>query len=244
MIHADYQAKSSALFTRWKAKHLPKYGQISFVSDGIVNPEKWFSLNDSEERIMFLLKEAYDKSETPLDWDEAKWLNQEKCMKNCSYESDCSKCDITGTTFNFIASVVYGITENPTKSYDSWLGIETHNHSEYKIKRRESLRKIAVVNIKKSDGKSSSSDDDIYYYAAVDKDLLIEQIKLINPTTIICGGTYKYLRCIFTDLPRLEDSSNGSCVYNSIKIVAAQHPNSHSNSTEKYNSILANYNKL
>lgn len=244
MIHVDYQTKNSELFTRWKAKHLQKYGQISFVSDGIVNPEKWFSLNNSEERIMFLLKEAYDKSETPLDWDEAKWLNQEKCMENCSYESDCRKCDITGTTFNFIASVVHGITESLTESYDSWLGIETHNNSVYKVKRRELLRKIAVVNIKKSDGKSSSRDDDIYYYAADDKEFLIEQIKLINPTMIVCGGTYNYLRCIFTDLPRLEDSSNGSCAYKSIKIVAAQHPNSHSSGEEKYNNILANYNKL
>lgn len=244
MNNINYETKNNELFAKWKLKHIQKYGQTSFVSDGIVNLEKWFSTNGKEEKIMFLLKEAYDKSETPINWDEAKWLNQEKCMESCSYKPTCSKCEVTGTTFNFIASVVYGITENQTKHYDSWLGIEPHNYSKYKTKRRDLLRKIAVVNIKKSNGKSSSKDDDIYYYTADDKELLIEQIKLINPTLIICGGTYNYLRCIFTDLPRLEDASNGSCVYNSIKIVAAQHPNSHSNGEAKYNSILANYNKL
>jgi hypothetical protein len=237
----EYKAKNKELFERWKTKHFEKYGQVGFVTDGIIDLSEFAN---SEERIMFLLKEAYDKKSKAIDWDEAKWLNQEKCTDNCTKKVKCNKCTITGNTFNFIASVVYGITEITIKNYDSWLGIENHNNREYETKRRALLRKIAIVNIKKSGGIPQSSDDDLYYYAAYDKDLLIEQINLIKPTLIICGGTYKYLRCIFTDLPRLEDTSNGSCVYNSIKIIAAQHPNSRGNGEEKYNNILANYNKL
>ena len=81
MTVKEYKIKNKELFERWKTKHFQKYGKTSFVSDGIVNFEKWFSTDIPEERIMFLLKEAYDKSETPIIWDEAKWLNQENAWK-------------------------------------------------------------------------------------------------------------------------------------------------------------------
>ncbi|MBO5937628.1 MAG: hypothetical protein J6Q79_08495 [Clostridia bacterium] len=50
MTVEKYKLKNEELFEKWKIKHLQKHGQISFVSDGIVNPEKWFSPNDTEEK--------------------------------------------------------------------------------------------------------------------------------------------------------------------------------------------------
>ncbi|MBO5937629.1 MAG: hypothetical protein J6Q79_08500 [Clostridia bacterium] len=76
---------------------------------------------------MFLLKEAYDKEGNIYSWDEAKWLNQEKYTDNCIKKVKCSKCTITGNTFNFIATVIYGITESHTKEFDSWLGLKNQN---------------------------------------------------------------------------------------------------------------------
>lgn len=241
MTADEYNVRNDELFRKWREKHLKKYGPTVFIRDGIISPEDWFGNNPPKERILFLLKEAYDKEENTMDWDETKWLKQEKCMDICSKKIDCSNCNITGNTFNFVASVAYGILESETKKYDPWIGIESRKNSLFICKRKEMLKKIAIINIKKSRGKKSSSDDDIYYYAADDKDLLIEQIKLISPTIIICGGTYKYLRCIFTDLPQLEDLSDGLCKYESMRIIAAPHPNSHSSGEERYNRILSNY---
>ena len=54
----------------------------------------------------------------------------------------------------------------------------------------EYLLSSAVVNIKKSDGKTSSSHDDLDKYVREDGDMLKEQITLIKPGIILCGYTF------------------------------------------------------
>lgn len=50
---------------------------------------------------------------------------------------------------------------------------------------------IAIVEVKKFDDDSHSSNpNDILYYAKRDSQLLQEQIELINPNIILCGGTF------------------------------------------------------
>ena len=51
------------------------------------------------------------------------------------------------------------------------------------------LKKVAVINIKKSDGKSKSNNKDIIQYAEYDAEEILREIEIINPDIIVCGYT-------------------------------------------------------
>lgn len=239
-----YIGQYQTLMEKWKAKHDAE--KNGFAEDGIVDPEKWFALPAEEERIMILLKEAYAKddakSEKKLVWSEACWLAHEVCMKGC--DKDCKTCTITGSTFNAVAEWVYGIInacDGELKEYDNWLGVQNRKMKEYRSVRDSLLSRIAVVNIKKSSGAKSSDMKDIMSYAEWDKDYLKEQIELIKPTVIVCGGTYEMLRHIYPELGEMERSSNGATMLESIKVIASCHPNAHIKNEAKYRSVVENY---
>lgn len=239
-----YIGQHDALMNIWKAKHHAE--QNGFAEDGIVSPERWFALPTEKERIMILLKEAYAKedakSEKKLVWNEAKWLAHEPCMKGCGM--DCRSCEITGGSFNAVAEWVYGITnarDGELKEYDNWLGARSRKMKEYRAVRDDLLSRIAVVNIKKSSGAKSSDMKDIMSYAEWDKDFLKEQIELIKPTVIVCGGTYEMLRHIYPELGEMEHSSNGATMLGDIKVIASCHPNAHIKNEAKYRAVVENY---
>ncbi|WP_283627812.1 hypothetical protein [Shewanella baltica] len=54
----------------------------------------------------------------------------------------------------------------------------------------KAFHSCAIINLKKSGGKSFSLSDDLSSYIDSDWDLLWEQIQEINPDLIICGATY------------------------------------------------------
>lgn len=68
------------------------------------------------------------------------------------------------------------------------------------------LNQIAIVNLKKSGGKSNSRYPEIFAYADCGATELIKQIEIINPEIIVCGAT-------FGDLNRISGnkSQKGSC---------------------------------
>lgn len=247
-----YETQHSNLMKEWKKKHGADDGQCDFAMDGIVSPHIWFTLPSGEERILFLLKEAYTKKENTkeenpkLVWDEAKWLAHQQCvterLKDCP--KDCKQCPITGSTFNPIAEWVYGIRSSNGSNnvaHDNWLGVTSRKKHDYNSVRDELLSQVAIINIKKSSGVSNSDNSDLYYYAAWDKELLICQIRLINPTVIICGGTYGMLRCLFTDLEKLEDNNNGATFLGNIKVIASCHPNASIANKDKFDAVMKNY---
>ena len=239
-----YKDQHKALMEKWKEKRNAKIN--GFAEDGIVSPEKWFALPAKEERIMILLKEAYAKedakSEKKLVWSEAKWLAHEICMEDCG--KDCEKCKITGSTFNPVAEWIYGIvnaTDGELKAYDNWLGVTSRKNKEYCAARDSWLARAAIVNVKKSGGVSKSAYEDIKHYAEQDREYLIEQIELIKPTVIVCGGTYEMLCCIYPELNALPHTGNGATMLGNIKVIASCHPNHHIKNEHKYNNVVGNY---
>ena len=231
--------------SEWIARHGAKTGVKSFAKDGIVSPVEWYAQPEGGERILFILKEAYDDIEHRI-WDEAKWIAHEPCMEGC-INKDCKNCRASGYTFNPMAEWIYGVynvQSGTDTAYDNWLGVSSRNLTEYYQVRDSLLRRVALMNIKKSDGARASSDEDLFYYAALDKDLLRRQIELIAPTLIICGGTYGMLRCIYTELPKLEDSNNGHAMLGEIKVIATCHPNAKKRNEEKYKQVVENYKML
>jgi hypothetical protein len=57
--------------------------------------------------------------------------------------------------------------------------------------RKGSLLASAVVNVKKSKGKKSSNLVEIENYAKKDKEWIRQQVAMIRPDIVICGGTFR-----------------------------------------------------
>ena len=162
-----YLSDSDKLFKEWKNKELS--GTINhrgsvFIRDGVVCPEIWFS---SEIRPLFLLKEAYGGQ---ADWD--------LCKDHILSERK------TGKMWNRVAQWTKGIM---TTTVD-----EIPAYSKYKcstLNKNDDLKKIAVVNVKKSDGNKNSDLKTLDKYAEYDKKQLMQQLEICDPTIIICGYT-------------------------------------------------------
>lgn len=219
-----YLAENESLMNVLKSRRAD--GVLDFVSDGIIHPKTWFEKR--EEKILYFLKEAYSRIKD-IEWDLCKWLRGERCMDGCTM--DCSECSPRGSTYNHVAEQAYMIL-NETEHFDAWLGVTEKSRKNYLNARREILKRIAIINIKKYSGKSTSYDKDLWEHLNNEnKDILKKQIELIRPTLIICGGTYPYLKEVL-GLPNM-DPYYGTTVCNGMKIVATYHPSKIMTSKDK-----------
>jgi hypothetical protein len=71
----------------------------------------------------------------------------------------------------------------------------------------EALRSSAVVNIKKSKGKTTSALEDIERYARRDKPSIQQQIELIKPDVVICGNTWQFVENWWPDKKSIYDGT-------------------------------------
>lgn len=172
----NYCKDKDLLFRQWKEKKSDyKQSKEVFVTDGVVCPEKWFS---QSVRPLFLLKEAYTGNE---DWDLIKdgILNKNE--------------PIMPPVWKRVSQWTKGImdtTEHDIPSFEEDLETRKRGNSY--------LKQCAVVNVKKIAGKSNSKMDIINDYAVRDRNELFEELKLCDPTVIICGYTISSLNLIFS----------------------------------------------
>ena len=191
----DYRDRAHKLFDDWRAKPAKTWkakseegaidhGKNSFVTDGIACPEVWFS---QDVRPLFLLKEAYTKEGS----DEGPWdlcshiTREEACIgaRDSTWRRITQWArGITRTTSSHIAPFAEGGATSSDEPGEGGLLFDT-----------EHLRKAAVVNVKKSGGRSRSSSAELMAYAEHDASEIAEQIKMIEPTVIVCGNTGNYL---------------------------------------------------
>ena len=129
-----------------------------FISDGIVNEAVWN--NQIGKKILYVLKEAYGENE---DWNLTEWLRHAKPS------SSIWKRTIEWT---------YGI-QNTTESKTAKYSPDIYEHH------TELFNHIAVVNLKKSGGKSSSDYGEIEAYALADKEEIKKQLRLIVQIIIL-----------------------------------------------------------
>lgn len=119
------------------------------------------------KHILFILKEAYG--------GEDDWSLSEEVKKNAPWSA----------VWNRIVEWTYGIsltTVNTIARYEpSKISLEKPNPW---------LNQIAVLNIKKSSGKSQSYYGEIAAYADYDSAEIIRQIEIIDPDIIVCGATF------------------------------------------------------
>lgn len=172
----QYIEQCNVLFENWKNK--PAHGQVDhrngvFIADGVVLPEQWFS---QDIRPLFLLKEAYNGES---DWSLTDHLLHSKKKCNATWRR------ITQWTEGLLNTTADAIHPY-TKVQDCTFG-------------NEYLKRIAAINIKKSGGQKTSDGEDLKVYAQYDRTELYEQLKLADPSVIVCGYTMEHLNLILPE---------------------------------------------
>ena len=157
------------LFDNW-ARTTNHKGNI-FIKDGIIDYELW---NNSQLKIVFLLKEAYG-NEIPNKWDLSSYIN--------------NKRKASGRTFKPLGQWAYGIFGLYEKEFIHPFPTKTNQQDINKA-----LSSCALVNIKKSGGKKRSNHNNLNEYLENDWGYLSEQLDLIEPQIIICGKTWDLIK--------------------------------------------------
>lgn len=165
-----------ALFKAWMNK--PIHSNDLFNRDGIVNLKNW---EDQEKKILFIFKEAWHKNEITGRYDLAEDLNSNKPWG----------------MWNRVAEWTKAIHETETNR------LACYKELDYNEK-HELIKKVAVMNIKKSGGRSTSNDEDLKKYVTDDYEEIKKQIHIINPNIIVCGNTLKFIKpmLLSQDTPR------------------------------------------
>ena len=196
----DQKQQLEELFDKWRCK--PNHAGQPFITDGIVNLPKWTKQNP---RVLFFLKEAY--TDNPKGYDLTAALDSEGA-------DFAKKNSPIWARVAVWTQAIYDSTELPPLPYD-----------EAKIKSQadDNIRSIAVINIKKSNGQKSSNDTDLKEFLANDKDQLTEELKIINPDVILCGGTFHLLQK-YGMFPDANKVTRNDYLWNDKLIISYWHP--------------------
>lgn len=209
------------LFTdEWIKKDIHK-GYV-FNYDGIVNDSYWNEENN--KRIMFFLKEAHQGNRSREEYgkdvfDLVGWLN--------------------GTVYKMWKKVAIWVAavENTTVS-----SIEEFDEAKIEQCEQDLIRKISVVNIKKSNGKTNSNWEELVRYANEDKELIRREIEMINPRIIICGNNSSLLNTIFENaLDMQELYKHHYTIYKGYIILDYYHPACHYPNFVNYYAVASLY---
>lgn len=144
-----------------------------FIRDGIVDEKTWN--NNNHKKIVFVLKEAYT---TQNNWSLTDWVLNSKPSK---------------PIWRRIIEWTYGIQNTDFNN------IPKYASQIYEKNKDLLFQQIALVNLKKSGGKSSSINEEIKGYAIEDKLELKKQLEIISPDIIVCGSTFNTLNHIYDD---------------------------------------------
>jgi len=159
--------------------------------DGIID-EAVFS--ELDYRVIFLLKETNGNNpdgslpETLQDWDYRAWLENQQVHAQPSNDSRNS-VSFYAKTYNklsmWLDQAIYSLqAEIPTfERYEK----ECYNESHF----RNTLRKTAIINLKKTWGGGSTEwrHLDSYLSHAITRQVLRGELTIIKPDLVICGGS-------------------------------------------------------
>lgn len=189
----------------------------SFVIDGIVDVDKWLSLEDGK-KVLYLLREA-NGSKSTVCQDE----NGEK-YRLVDRTEDNDK--------------IFWLRDNCIKSSKQL--VKNIRKIQNTLAENKDLTYAAVMNVNKRGGNSSVSWKNIIKYAKSYRKEIIEEISIINPDIIVCCGTFWLL---VDHVLQAFDKSKGEITYSKIwkdevnkkvKIVDLYHPSKPGMSEEKY----------
>ena len=160
-----------ALLKMWRAR--PPHATETFISDGPIDPNRWLKV---ERRVLFLAKEAYGEMGRGKTWDLPELVREE--WKGPKYKF--------WWTLGYWAYGIQRLSNGPIPSSPMadklWDEVT------------ESVLASAVVNIKKSRGRSSSNDYDLLQFVNTDGDLLKQQVACLRPHVVVCCNTWHLVK--------------------------------------------------
>jgi hypothetical protein len=168
---SEYSDAIRSLFSEWAEKSEIVIGgtpiaRNHFIRDGIVDENAWQQVSPGKH-ILFVLKEVNDPNPT------SDWTIQELLSHDAKY-----------TIWRRVAEWTRGIMLTDERGsfvpYEEFPGGNgTHDW----------LKKIAVLNLKKTSGSNSADMSKIMEYAKADAAEIRREITLIDPDIVVCGGT-------------------------------------------------------
>lgn len=193
------------LFDEWEQVENKK-DRYNFIKDGIVNETVW---QNQSYKICFFLKEAYlgkKEKEDGFKWNLVK---------------DTLDKGVIRKMWHSVAEWTYGIINTNENS------IPEHKSLSYEEK-CALLKMIAVVNVKKCDGKPNSDYNNLSEIIADEDNKSFtyrELFDIIKPNIIICGNNYSLLRAVLDNkIPKSQELSNNYFWYGDILIIDFFHP--------------------
>jgi len=165
-----------------------------FARDGIIDEELW---NKAEPKVLFLLKEPNKPTDDLRDLIReggGPWPN----LRYWNYALQSIKSHSVPPDFR-------EAVEAKENSNDSCNG-------------------IAIVNLKKSSGGYPADDKKIELFAKDDKKDMEEEIHIIAPDIIVCGGTWKFCNQIWNNQSRLSENVYRIPDFESIIWIKFYHP--------------------
>lgn len=153
-----------------------------FVGGGVIDEIRYGSI---DVKLLFLLKEVNDSDQSE-DWSLVDFIHR---------QSESARYHLT---FEIIGLWSFGLMKGLP-------GYQRLIHSKEKNV-REGLSGISITNLKKTGGTGVSELDEIRRHALDTKDLWIEEIKIMNPDVVVCGGTFTIVQEILGFTPAVTSS--------------------------------------
>jgi len=207
MNRTEYEEKRDKLFESWKQEK--NYDDLAFVKDGILFYESWCK---QQIRVLFLLKETFGNFTDFYAKDNNDRISITDGDKNKS---------------PFWWNIARWKLALDKKSQNQDCNYPKNNELP------KYIDDIAIIDIKKIDeDKRRSYPTEIRNYAKKDKIYLRQQIELINPQLIICGGTFDYYQIIYDNnvnqkievLAGVKPPKKNSFVHNNRIVIDFYHP--------------------
>lgn len=162
------------LFTEWRQRS--HHSGRLFITDGPIDPLRWASV---DKRVLFLGKEAYGDDGDTGTWDLPTLVRKKWGGPKHKF----------WWTAAYWALAVRNTTETRIATFPEYTG----NYESA----RQAVMEMAILNLKKSAGKSLSTDEDLKIYAKADGDLIKKQFNLLDPHIIICCNTWHLVSHLF-----------------------------------------------
>jgi hypothetical protein len=200
--------------------------ETHFFTDGIINQEKF---NKANERILWILKEPWtgESHETIKISDYIKYINEFDFNSYPQYDTSTPMWrKITYTNSGILSGGwLFNDLEDLPQSKDVF----------------DSLFNCALINLKKVPGSTRSNFYNIDNYFRIAQEFIFNQIEEINPTVIICGGTYNHLMPLIKNelKPVNDESLNDFGLWKNRLIINAYHP-SYTIGYEAYTNFIVN----
>lgn len=211
----DDPSAASDLFSRWRASS-PDF-QDHFVEDGIIDPARWAQAGT---RVLFVLRETngYRGNIAAL------------IHKACTTHPSSKLWD--RPTFHNVGRWAHGLLHAGDANFPTF---EDAHKS-----RKTALLACAFINLKKTTGGARATNA-VEHAAARDAIFLREQIELVDPRIVVCGGTYRAIKqhvypAIRRVGPRVHEA--GGRIF-----INANHPSYLKKTAEMYDDVVGNYHR-